>query len=80
MGPEHTEELKFSKYNFVYVWGHMFSFGDCGSENYFLLSQKSPRSVTKQGTLMHSHWECKLFHLFWDANLQDGSKFNRCIF
>lgn len=67
MDPEHTEELKFSKYNFAYVWGHMFSFGDCGSQNYFLLSQKSPASVTKQGTLMHSHWECKLFHLLWDA-------------
>lgn len=40
MDPEHTEDLKFSKYNFAYVCGHMFSFGDCGSQNYFLLSQE----------------------------------------
>lgn len=40
MDPEHTEDLKFSKYNFAYICGHMFSFGDCGSQNYFLLSQE----------------------------------------
>lgn len=70
MDPEYTEELKSSKYNFAHVLDHMFSFGDCGSQNYFLLSERSPASVTMQGTLMHSHWDSKLMHLSWDANLQ----------
>lgn len=51
MDPEYTEELKSSKYNFAHVLDHMFSFGDCGSQNYFLLSERSPASVTMQGTL-----------------------------
>lgn len=72
MDPEHTKELKFFRDNFASVCGHMFLFRDCGSQNYFLIPQRSPASVTKQGILMHSHWENKLVHLFWNANFQYG--------
>lgn len=70
MGPEHTEELEFFRDNFVSVCGHMFLFRDHGSQNYLLLSQRSPASVTMQDTLVYSHWENKLVHLFWNANFQ----------
>lgn len=57
MDPEHTEELEFSKDNFAYLCGHMFPFRDCGSQKYFLLSQRSPACVTMQSTLTGNvHW------------------------
>lgn len=68
MDPEHKEELEFFRDNFASVCGHMFLLRDHGSQNYFLLSQRSPARLTLQDTLMYSHWEDKLVHLFWNAS------------
>lgn len=73
MDPVHTEELEFFKDNFSLVCCHMFLFRDCGSQNDFLLSQRSPASVT-QDTFLYSHWRTN-----WCiySGMQDAWKLNR---